>query len=143
MTGNFSYPSHVLGRCLGPAKNEGKKLLQWVLKQHGKIVPRQTMRKLTPDELLCESEIKKREVFDSAIKTRYGDSFNLPERIKSKRGNTQDDDGTFELPFDKVAPEIPEADITDAEGQPLHPSYTAEILMNAEVLLPQREDMRL
>ena len=46
---------------------------QWVLKQHGKIVPRQNMRKLTPDELLRESEIKKHKVFHSAIKERYGD----------------------------------------------------------------------
>ena len=101
------------------------------------------MLKLTPEKLLRESEINKREVFDSSTKTRYGDSFTLPERIKRKRGNPQDDDGTFDLPFDEVASDIPEADITDAEGQPLHPSSTAEILMNAEVLLPQREDMRL
>ena len=101
-TGKFPYLSHVLGRCLGTAKNEGNIMLQWVLKQHGKIMPRTTMRKLTPDKFLRESEIKKREVFDSAIKTRYGDSFTLPERIKSKLGNPQDDDGTFDLPFDEV-----------------------------------------
>ena len=74
------------------------------------------MRKLTPDELLRESEIKKREIFDSSIKTRYGDSFTLSEIIMSKRGNPQDDDGTFDLPFDELVPEIPEADITDAKG---------------------------
>ena len=67
----------------------------------------------------------------------------MPERIKRKRGNPQDDDGTFDLPFDEVAPEIPEADITDAEGQPLHPSSAADILMNSEVLLPQGEYMQL
>ena len=88
------------------------------------------MRKLTPDELLHQSQIKKREIFDSAIKTRCGDSFTLPERIKRKRGNPQDDDGTFDLPFDDLSPEIPEADITDTKGQPLHPSYATDILMN-------------
>ena len=61
----------------------------------------------------------------------------------SKRGNTQDNYGTLDLTFDEVAPEIPEADITDAEGQPLHPSSVADILMNAEVFLPQGGDMRL
>ena len=143
MTGKFPYPLHVLGRCLGPAKNKGNKMLQWVINQHGQIVPRRTMRKLTPDKLLRESEIKKREVFDYAIRTRYRKSFTLPERIKSTRGNPQDDDGTFYLTFDEVAPEIPEADITDAEGQPLHPSSAADILMNDEVILPQGENMRL
>ena len=73
MTGKFPYPSHVLGRCLGPENNEGIEMSQWVLKQHGKILPRRTMRKLIPDELLRDSEIKKRKVFDYAIKTRYGD----------------------------------------------------------------------
>ena len=118
-------------------------MLQWVLKQHGQIVPRTTMHKLNPDELLCASEINKREVFDSAIKKRYGDSFTLPERIKNKSDDPQDDYGTFELPFDEVTPDISEADITDAEGNPLHTSYAADILINAEVLLPQGEDMRL
>ena len=75
MTGKFPYPFHVLGRCLGPANDEGNEMLRWVLEQHGKIMPRQAMRKLTPDEFLRESEIKKREVFDSAIKARYGASF--------------------------------------------------------------------
>ena len=142
-TGKFPYPSPVLGRCLGPEKNEGNKILQWVLNQHGQIVPRKNTCKLTPGEFLRESEIKKREVFDSSIKTRYGESFTLPKIIKRNRVNPQDDDGTFDLPFDEVAPEIPEADITDAERQPLHPSSVAHIIMNAEVLLPQGGSMRL
>ena len=58
-------------------------------------------------------------------------------------GNPQDDDGTFDLPFDELSPEFHEAEITDAKGQPLHLSSAANILMNAEVLLPQGEDMRL
>ena len=47
------------------------------------------------------------------------------------------------MPFDEVAPDIPEADITDSEGQPLHPSSAVDIIINAEVLPPQEEDMRL
>ena len=101
------------------------------------------MRKITPDELLCESEIKKRKIFNSAIKEIYRDSFTLPEIIKSNSDDTQDDDGAFDLSFDEVAPEIPKADIIDAKGQPLHPSYEADILINTEELLPQGEDMRL
>ena len=37
ITGTFPYPSHVLVRCLGPAQNEGNKMSQWVLKEHGKL----------------------------------------------------------------------------------------------------------
>ena len=32
----YTYPSHVLGRCLGPAKNECNEMSQWVMKQNGK-----------------------------------------------------------------------------------------------------------
>ena len=49
-TGKFPFPSHVLGRCFGTAKNEGNEMSQLVLKLNGKIVPQQTMRKLTRDE---------------------------------------------------------------------------------------------
>ena len=31
-TAAFPYPAHVLGRCFGPAKNEGNEMTQWVLK---------------------------------------------------------------------------------------------------------------
>ena len=36
----FPFPAHVLERCLGPAKNEGNEMIQWVLKHNGQIVPR-------------------------------------------------------------------------------------------------------
>ena len=43
-------------------------MTQWVLNLNGDIVPRKTMCKLTADELLPESEVKKRTDFDAAIK---------------------------------------------------------------------------
>ena len=49
-TAKSPFPAHALGRCLGTAKNEGNEMTQWVLKQNGKIVPRRTMRRLTPEE---------------------------------------------------------------------------------------------
>ena len=50
--------------------------------------------------------------------------------------NPQDKDDNDDLPFDEVSPSIPEADIIDDQGRPLHPSLSADLLMNAEVLLP-------
>ena len=46
-------------------------MAQWVLKQNRQTVPRQTMRKLTQDELIRESEIKKPDIFDAEIKILY------------------------------------------------------------------------
>ena len=85
---------YVLGRCLGPAKNEGNKMTQWVLKQNGQIVPRRTMRRLTPEERAREIEIKKISEFNDAIKARYGDSFSLPYKTLE---NPQDEDDTGDL----------------------------------------------
>ena len=31
----FPFPKAMLGRCLGPAKNEGNEMTQWILKQNG------------------------------------------------------------------------------------------------------------
>ena len=59
-TSKLPFPAHVLGLCLGPAKNEGNEMTQWVLQQNGQILPRRTMRRLTPEERAWEIEIKKR-----------------------------------------------------------------------------------
>jgi hypothetical protein len=36
---SFPYQKEQLGRCLGPAKNEGNVMAQWILKENGKVVP--------------------------------------------------------------------------------------------------------
>ena len=59
------------------------------------------------------------------------------------KGKPQEADDTCDLPFDEVAPNIPEAEIVDDKGKPLHPISATDILMNAEVLLPQGEELRL
>ena len=64
----------------------------------------------------------------------------LPDKILK---NPQDEDDTDDLPFDEVSPSIPEADIIDDQGRPLHPSSAVDLPMNAEVLLPQGEEKRL
>ena len=110
-------------------------MAQQVLKKNGQIVPRQKMQKLTQDEVIREQEINKRDGFDAAIKILYRDSFALPT-INRVKGSSQEADDSFDLPFDEIAPEIPESEIIDAQGKPLHPSSAGYMLMNAEVLLP-------
>ena len=83
-TAKFPFPAHVLGCCLGPAKNEGNEMTQWVLKQNGKTVSRRTMRRLAPEEWAREIEIKKISEFNDAIKARYVDSFSLPDKTTRK-----------------------------------------------------------
>ncbi len=39
----YPYQKECLGRCLGPAKNEGNIMAQWVLKENGRVVPRRSL----------------------------------------------------------------------------------------------------
>ena len=103
-TAKVPFPAHVLGHCLGPAKNKGNGMTQWVLKQNGQFFPQRTMRRLTLEEWAREIEIKKISEFNYAIKAQYGDLFSLPDKTLE---NPQDEDDTGDLPFDEVSPSIP------------------------------------
>ena len=118
-TSEFPFPPHVVGHCLGPAKNEVNDITKQLLKQNWQLVPHQTMRRLTPDELVCDSQVKNRAEFDATNKLRYGDQFTLQKKI---RGDPKDADDTCDLHFDDLSPYIPEADIVDSQGKPLHPT---------------------
>ena len=95
------------------------------------------MWRLTPAEWARETEIKKRSELNDAIKARNGDSFSLTDKTLE---NTQDEDDTGDMPFDELSPSIPEADIIDDQGRPMHPSSAEDLLMNAELLLSQGEE---
>ena len=78
----FSFPSHVLRRWLVPAKNKGIEMAQCFLKSNYQIAPLLTMRKISSDEIVRESEFKKHADFAEAIKQRYGDSLYLSPWFK-------------------------------------------------------------
>ena len=71
-----SYPNNreVLGRVLGPIKNEGNEMAQAVLTAKGTIVPRRTIRALTKAELVSEVERRKQNVFTEMITKKLGNS---------------------------------------------------------------------
>ena len=45
-----------------------------------KVIPRRTIRKLRKDEILCETEKRKRRLFDNLIQQRLGDSMAQTEK---------------------------------------------------------------
>ena len=75
--------------------------------------------------------------FTEAIKLKYGDSLSLPKRKRKVEFKENKDGEYFGLPFDEVAPLIPEADLVDSEWKPLNESSLTNQLINVEVLLPQ------
>ena len=48
---SFPLPNERLGRCLGPANNQGHVISQYVLIQSGEVIPIQTLHKLIQSEL--------------------------------------------------------------------------------------------
>ena len=154
---SYPYQQECLGRCLGPAKNEGNAMAQWVLTSKGTVVPRRSCRRLTPGELASSNEVerRKRALFDDAIRSKLGDSLfeELPPGVDAPRGTKRDsqgnaiadsdvDDGWSYEPYEDEEEQparIPEADVLDATGKPLLQQSMADQLINAEVLLPQGE----
>ena len=55
---SFPYLKEELGRCLGPCKNEGNEMCQWVLQANGEVVPRRTLRRLTAHEKAASNEVE-------------------------------------------------------------------------------------
>ena len=142
---SYPYPKECLGRCLGPAKNEGNEMAQWVLRENGKVVVRRSLRRLTPHELAPSNEVEvaKRAAFNNSIRATLGDSITTPPTPLS---DDPIDDWDLELYEDddvggSVA--VPEADFCDATGKPVLQQSFADTLINAEVLLPHEESTAL
>ena len=125
---------------------------QWCLKPNGKVVPRRTYKRLTSKQFAPSNavEIAKQTDFDNNIRHKLGDSFSLPENTKEIK--TQSTDTALEkfygpTPFfgiDYVEPTvILEADCADANGKPILANSLTDVLISAEVLLPQGEEQQL
>lgn len=80
-TAPFPTPRETLGRCLGAAVNAGNEMCMWVLKENGSIVPRRTLRRLTPEEVRSDSEKARRLKFDEAIRNKFGDTVYTPPNV--------------------------------------------------------------
>jgi hypothetical protein len=74
---------------------------------------------------------------DDSIKNNYDDSMTLPIRRKGSRRKPREEDDIFDLPVDELTAQFPEADITDAGGNRVYPTSIADIVIHAEVVLPQ------
>ena len=100
----FPFLKAVLGRVLGPTKNEGNDMTQWCLKSNGKVVPRRIVKLLTDDQLAPSNsvEIAKRTASDTNTSRKLGDSFSIPanrKAIKSRSKGAALDDFYGPTPF--------------------------------------------
>ena len=70
----FPNQPRKLGRVLGPARNAGSAMWQWVLTAKGEVMPIQTLRALTPAEINNPSMKERMKAFDEFIRSKFGDS---------------------------------------------------------------------
>ena len=136
-TQNFPHQKECLGRCLGPAKNEGNEMTNWVLAKSGKVISRRTLRPLTAGELAVTNiaEVEKRAEFTAAIRSKLGNSLTLPTvptfpTLKDEFELNLYEDDEF------IPANIPDAEVIDATGKPIIMQSLTDGLIHAEVMLP-------
>ena len=142
----FPFQKYLLGRVLGPTKNEGNAMAQNVLTHNGTVVPRRTLRRLTAAELSNPVEIKKRNDFDSQIKSLLGDSLTLPPsdppplhlELADFSAEVGDED------YDPVFASLPQdEDPVTSQNEATLETPIPDTLLNAEVLLPTKDNKLL
>ena len=134
----FPFQKESLGRVLGPFRNEGNEMAQAVLQMNGTVVPRRSCRPLTLAEKnsVVEQEMRKR--FDEGILKKFGDSMSLPKPDDTELLPPSD----FTIDEEDEPPLIPDEDPVDATGKAVYEQPFTDMLIHAEVLLPQGEEMK-
>ena len=75
-------------------------MAQAVLNSKSMVIPRRTIRKLRKDEIFCESENRKRRLFEDLIQKRLGDSMSQPDKpVLTKYETYFDDSQTASVPL--------------------------------------------
>ena len=79
----FPYQQECLGPCLGPAKNEGNEIANWVLTIKGTVVPCRTRQPLTDGEKSVTNVVEEgnRKAFTAAITSKLGNSLIRPPKL--------------------------------------------------------------
>jgi hypothetical protein len=136
----YPFQKECFGRCLGPAKNEGNIMAQWVLKENGKVVPGQSLHRLTNAESAPSNEVEvaKHATYNASITRILGDSVSVP--IGPLPDPQVEDPYNLEPYGDDVDGNsflMPEADFVDAAGKPMLQQSFTDTLINIDVLLPE------
>ena len=128
----FPRQKELLGRVLGPSKNEGNEMAQNILNVHGHVIPRRSVRRLTQAELNSQVEKEKRNDFDRIIKDKLGDSLNLPSKPITHNPMEPESGEKVENEIDCIIDENP----TDAVDETSLEYSFLDTFIHAEVLLP-------
>ncbi len=77
---SYPFQKECLGHCLGPAKNEGNVMANWILTQKGMVIPCRSIRHLTANECSDSNEVEtaKRVSFNADFTANFDDSVKFP-----------------------------------------------------------------
>ncbi len=72
----FPFQKECLGQCLGPAKNEGNVMANWILTQKSTVILRRSIPWQTLDEYSVSNEVElaKRTAYNADVRKKLGDS---------------------------------------------------------------------
>ena len=133
--GSFPNAKEYLGRVLGPVKNEGSEMSQYVVTFRGTAVPRRSLRPLKVADIHYETEKWKRAIFDDIILKKLGDPIFTPPSLP-----VQDfvpySDGELDPPL------ILDEDPVTPTGKAMFEKPLTDMIINAELSLPQGELMQ-
>ena len=136
--GSFPINKQKLGRALGPVRNEGNEMAQAILSSNGTVVPRRTIRKLTPSEISSPIEERKRQAFDAVITAKLGDSMSMPAKPLPDFIEPYEDDSESGSPSS-----LPDDnDPISSPGVAMFEKPITDRLIHSELYLPQGEEMQ-
>ena len=127
----------MLGKVLGPLKNEGNEMAQAILTSKGTVVPRRSVRPLNKAELVSDIEKRKRTVFDDLIAKKLGTSMTKPPKPPDNVEPYSDGN------LDPISIDDVNEDPIDNSGRSVFEKPVLDHLIHAEVTLPQGENMQL
>ncbi len=133
----FPFQKECLGQCLGPAKNKGNVMANWILTQKSTVIPQCSICWLTLDEYSVSNEVDlaKRTAFNADVREKLGDSIKLPSTRLPKFVSQDWDSEPYDDDEVNKLLEHFEADLLDAAGRPILMHSLNDGLINSQVLL--------
>jgi transposase InsO family protein len=132
----------VLGRYLGPTEPEiGSVLTVKILTITGEVVRRNSVRRLTDEELCSDANKKERALFDEAVGHRLGEPFKESDLVTSFDVSVVTPDYEVYNDDDTTLEPVPEVD--DIVGSSGYDPEGYNGYITAQVLLPKGEEFRV
>ena len=111
-------------------------MAQRVLTSKGTVVPRRSCRQLTAQEMVSDVKKKKQTAFTAIITAKLGDSMALPTPPVDQPSLDEIND------YEDEPIELVDEDPVNDNGVPIFENSFGDTLINAEVLLPQGENLQ-